>query len=62
MYLKNGRVYEGYFKNDDFYGKGIITYPDGNIFTGEFKSSQTPCIGKLFNSMDRSTYIGELND
>lgn len=37
MKYKNGRVYEGFFKNDLRDGKGFELYHNGNTYKGDFK-------------------------
>ena len=38
MYINNGDIYEGDFKNDERNGKGIIYYNDDDIYEGEVKN------------------------
>ena len=33
-------MYDGEFKNDDCFGKGILFYPDGKKFEGEWKDGK----------------------
>ena len=39
MYYNNGEIYEGYWKNDKFEGKGIYYYNNGNKYDGEWKNN-----------------------
>jgi hypothetical protein len=40
MKYKNGRTYEGFFKNDMRSGKGFERYHNGNTYKGEFKKGK----------------------
>ena len=48
MILANATVYDGCFKNDEFFGLGTLTYPDGTILTAMFTSSTIPLISKIY--------------
>jgi len=48
MILANATVYDGCFKNDEFFGLGTLTYPDGTILTAMFTSSTIPLISKMY--------------
>ena len=53
MTYKNHSVYEGNFVDGKFHGKGKITYPDGDMYQGNFENGYG--IGKMTYT-DGNTY------
>ena len=47
MILENGDVYEGEFSENQFNGKGKLTYHSGSIFEGDFVDGIPHGKGKL---------------
>jgi len=37
---ENGDVYEGFVKNNQRYGEGMMTYANGNVYEGEWKDNK----------------------
>ena len=62
MFMLNGAIYEGKFKNDEFYGKGVITYADGTVLTAIFENSNIPRLSKIYFPDFQETFIGYHND
>ena len=48
MFLTTGAIYKGGFKNDEFWGKGKIKYPDGTKLTARFTCSNIPKVVKIY--------------
>ena len=44
--FKDGTMYEGEFKDDDYNGKGKLTDADGSVYEGEFKDGREHGKGK----------------
>ena len=58
---RDGRLYEGEWKNNKREGKGIEKYPDGAIYEGEFKTDLKEGKG-IFKYPDGSYHKGQWKD
>lgn len=48
MKLKDGTIYDGYFRNENFHGKGTLKLPMQPFeFTGLFEDGKCPKVGKV---------------
>ena len=55
---KNGRRYEGNFKNDLFHGKGVLIYADGSRYEGNFRDNRLHGKGVSYKT-DGSIHKGQ---
>ncbi|HMT03562.1 MAG TPA: hypothetical protein PKD00_09715 [Burkholderiales bacterium] len=57
----DGTIYEGEFKNNKKWGKGILTYPDGTTYEGEFEDDKKNGSGQS-TYRDGTIYEGEFKN
>lgn len=50
---KDGRAYEGQFKNNQFDGEGTVIFPEGNSLAGTWKDGQSQNLRAVFGSMEK---------
>ena len=61
--MADGNVYEGHFRDDKLHGVGQITYKrEQLVFQGIFQFGFASKLGILNNLVDKSVYIGEIED
>ena len=56
FYFKDYRKYEGEWKNNKMHGYGIISWPDGKFFEGEFYEDKKEGFGVYYSN--KKIYIG----
>lgn len=57
MYIPNGSIFEGFFKDNKMQGRGRMLNIDGYVYEGDFHNSQACGYGKLV-SLDGTVYKG----
>lgn len=51
------QIFKGYFYNDMFHGQGILKYPDGRVYKGQFKKGERSGYGECFYRTEGSPDI-----
>ena len=56
FFFKDGRHYEGEWKNNKMHGFGIIAWPDGKFYEGEFCDDKKEGFGIFYS--EKKIYMG----
>ena len=60
---KDGRVYQGYFKNGRFEGEGILKMKNGDLYEGNFKNNKFEGKGRIvYNDPVLESYTGRFKE
>ena len=59
---KDGTIYDGYFKEGQYHGKGNMKYPDGTKYVGEWKDGMRHGKGTMFDSTTGESKSGKWKD
>lgn len=60
--FRNGDVYEGELKNDQPNGRGVYRFKNGSYYDGEFQDGKFDGKGKLIDTFNELTIVGEFKE